>query len=72
MTYRQTISWIFYAVAIASQEKPADVKGISMIADGVNHAVSTQKELNLAIAWLLKTQLIKEERKKYALTKKDT
>ena len=70
MTDRQIISWIFYAVAVASQEKPADIKGISMVADGINHAIPTQKELKLAIAWLLKEQLIKEEGKKYSLTKK--
>jgi hypothetical protein len=65
MTDRQIISWIFYAVAMASQERPVDIKGISMAADGINHAIPTQKELQLALAWLLKEKLIKEEQKKY-------
>lgn len=38
MTQAQTYSWIFYAVALASQQEPADYAGIETVADGINHA----------------------------------
>ena len=69
MTERQIISWIFLAIALASQKAPVDLKGISMIADGINHAVPTQKEMNLSLAWLLKNKLIQQADSKYQLTK---
>lgn len=70
MTEIQTNSWIFLAIAIASQKEPIDIKGISQIADGINHAVPTQKELKSSIGWLVSHGYIKEQNSKYALTKK--
>jgi hypothetical protein len=54
MKEEQVISWIFLAIAIASQNEPTDYKSISMVADGINHAVPTQKELKNSITWLIK------------------
>ncbi|MES1223393.1 MAG: hypothetical protein ABUT20_48305 [Bacteroidota bacterium] len=70
MTEIQTNSWIFLAIAIASQKEPVDIKGISQIADGINHAVPTQKELKSSINWLINSGYIKAENSKYTLTKK--
>ena len=70
MTDNQIISWIFLAIAIASQKELADIRGISMIADGINHAVPTEKEIQLSVSWLLKNGQIEKQGKKYKLTKK--
>ena len=70
MTKNQTISWIFLATAGASQTKPADIKGISQIADGVNHAIPTEKEMKTSLAWLEENGWIEKKNSNYQLTKK--
>ncbi|HSC55414.1 MAG TPA: hypothetical protein VLC98_17425 [Phnomibacter sp.] len=69
MKESEIISWIFLALALASQKELADVKNISMIADGINHAIPTEKELRLSVSWLLKNNLIEKQDSKYRLTK---
>ncbi len=66
----QTISWIFLATALATSKQPTDVNGISSVADGINHAIPTQKELQTSIAWLIKHGLILKQGKNYELTSK--
>ena len=68
--HSELISWIFLAIAMASETEPADLKEISMIADGINHAVPTHKELQTAISWLMNKELINKVGKNYILTKK--
>jgi len=68
MTESQIISWIFLAIAMGSQKTAIDYSGISMIADGINHAVPTQKEMQLSIKWLLKKEMIIKKNKSYALS----
>jgi hypothetical protein len=70
MTDTQTISWIFLATAIATNTKPTDIGGISSVADGINHAVPTQKELQTSISWLTTQGLIIKQGKNYELTSK--
>ena len=70
MTDIQTISWIFLATALATNTKPTDINGISSVADGINHAVPTQKELQTSISWLLRNELIIKQGKNYELTLK--
>jgi len=70
MTDKQTISWIFLATALATNTKPTDMDGISSLADGINHAVPTHKELQTSIAWLTKHGLIVKQGKNYELTDK--
>lgn len=70
MKEEQIISWIFLAVALASNNEPSDIKGISIVADGINHAVSTQKELRLSFSWLANHGLIQKLENKYELTQK--
>lgn len=62
------ISWIFLAIVIASENAPADYKSIMQIADGINHAVPTDKEMQTSIKWLLQNDLILKNGKKYSLT----
>ena len=66
----QTISWIFLATALATNTKPTDISGISSVADGINHAVPTQKELQTSISWLTTHGLIIKQGKNYELTSK--
>ncbi|MBK6840046.1 MAG: hypothetical protein IPG90_18650 [Bacteroidetes bacterium] len=48
--------------------KPTDMNGISSVADGINHAVPTHKELQTSIAWLIKNGLIVKQGRNYELT----
>lgn len=70
MTEGQTTSWIFLATAIASQTESADYDSISNVADGINHAVPTHKELHTSLTWLTKNDLIAKSGSKYKLTGK--
>lgn len=70
MTKNQTLSWIFLATVMASQKKPADIKAISQIADGINHAVPTEKEMKTSLAWLEENEWIEKKNTSYQLTKK--
>jgi len=63
------ISWIFLSIAYGSQKEPIDYRGISQIADGINHAIPNQKELQLSVKWLLTTGLITNVSKRFELTK---
>lgn len=68
MNEPQTISWIFLATAMASQVEPAKFSDITQIADGINHAVPTHKELQSSIGWLVDNNLVLKQANKYTLT----
>ena len=68
MTEAQTFSWIFYAVAQASQSDSVSYSGIESVADGINHAVPTQKEMQISLAWAVAQNLIQKEGKRFRLT----
>jgi predicted transcriptional regulator len=68
MTERKIISWIFLSIAMASESAPAGYRDISYIADGINHAVPTQNEMQNSIEWLLNRDLILKKSKFYTLT----
>jgi predicted transcriptional regulator len=70
MTAEQTISWIFLSIAVSSEINPADFIVISMIADGINHAVPNHKELQASISWLMGKGLVLKHSKKYELSEK--
>jgi predicted transcriptional regulator len=63
-----TVSWIFLAIALSSQKSPVDIKRISQVADGINHAVPDRTELQNSISWLLKKNLIVKINNKYSLS----
>jgi hypothetical protein len=65
-----TISWIFLSIAIGSQIEPIKFNEISMIADGINHSIPSEKEIRNSIIYLLKNEYIIKIEKKYSLTNK--
>ena len=70
MTTSQTISWIFFATVLASLLEPSNYRGISSIADGLNHAVPTHKELQTSLSWLVKHDFVEKTGTKYSVTQK--
>ena len=70
MTEIETTSWILLATALASQKEPCDINSISMIADGINHSIPTEKELRTSLTWLINKGLVLKQGKKYRLTVK--
>ena len=68
----KTISWIFLATSLASEVTPAKLDSISTIADGINHAVPTQKELQYSIRWLTIKNLVIKESGRYNLSEDGT
>jgi predicted transcriptional regulator len=57
------------SIAIGSQAEPITFSGISFVADGINHAIPSHKELQTAISWLTKNSLIIKNGRRYNLTK---
>lgn len=70
MRDEKTNSWIFLAVGMASNDSPITFNSVIDIADGINHAVPTHKELQNAFKWLLNQELLSKEGKKYRITDK--
>ena len=68
MDKTSTISWIFFAVALASEKSPVSFNEISNVADGINHAVPNHKEIQDSISWLLSKKLVLKTSKKYELS----
>ena len=68
MTLAQTYSWIFYAIGLASNDGPAKHGAIEQVADVINHAVPTQKEIRSSISWLASEGLVQKEGRGYALS----
>ena len=66
----RTISWIYLAISMASKNELADFNSISMLADGINHAIPTQKEIETSISWLTHKGLVTKVGNKYKLTSK--
>jgi hypothetical protein len=70
MIETRTYAWIMYALAGASQNEPANFAAISQVADGINHAVPTHKELQLSLEWLMGNGLAQKQGSRYLLTEK--
>jgi len=64
----RTYAWIFYAVEMASGREPADYAAISEMADGINHAVPSHRELQASLAWLREAGLVAQYGRRYAVT----
>lgn len=58
------------AIGMATESAPADLKGISMIADGINHAIPTHREMQTSLGWLIDKGFVTIQEKKYNLTLK--
>lgn len=70
MTDQQIKSWILLATSIASQMQPTDFAGISMIADGLNHAIPTHKEIQSSMLYFIQRGFVEKTGSKYFLTPK--
>lgn len=70
MTENQITSWIFLATAVASQVEPANFNSIAEIADGINHAIPTDRELQSSLIWLARNGLVTKTGSNYNLTAK--
>ncbi|WP_309387902.1 hypothetical protein, partial [Cerasicoccus frondis] len=68
MTEAQIYSWIFYAASAVGAEKGVKHREIESVADGINHAVPTQKEISSSMKWLESKGLLRKEGKKVLLT----
>ena len=68
MTEAQTYSWIFYALAAVQNCEGASFEDIEAVADGINHAVPTQKEMTSSLDWVESKGLIERAGKKILLT----
>ncbi len=68
MTNAQIYSWIFYATALASEQSPAKWADVSLLADGINHAVPTHKEMQGAMSFCIEQGLIRSAGKRVELT----
>ena len=64
----RTISWIFYALNGASGNCGAKCRSISDVADGINHAVPTQQEMNESLKWLCQNNLAIKVGSHYTVT----
>ena len=64
----QTISWIFLALAIASQNAPANCTEISNVADGINKLKPLESEIEDSLVWLEKESLVLKNGKEYWLS----
>ena len=68
MDEARTTAWIMYALALASQREPANFAAISSVADGINHAVPTHKELKSSLNWLIANGMAQKLGSGYMLT----
>lgn len=68
MDEARTKAWIMYALELASQAGPANFAAISQVADGINHAVPTQKELRSSLSWLVSRELVQKRGSGYQIT----
>jgi predicted transcriptional regulator len=53
---------------MASGKEPAKYRDIECVADGINHAIPTQKEIRASITWLISEGLVQSQSKKYSLS----
>lgn len=63
----RTVSWIFTAIAMASETEPADFNTISLVADGINHAVPSHQEMQRAVSWLIQKGLVDKVGSRFTL-----
>ncbi len=61
-------AWIFYAISGASGRSPASMRDIQLVADGINHAVPTERELQVAISFLIGAGLVERTGRLLRLT----
>ena len=68
MNESQTNSWIFLAAGMGGHREPVTFKSIVGVADGINHAVPTSRELQAAFKWLSGHGLVRKVGLGFSLT----
>jgi hypothetical protein len=68
MTEAQTYAWIFYAASAAARNQAAKHREIEAVADGINHAVPTHKEMAISFKWTESKGLLQRVGKMIQLT----
>ena len=68
MTENQVNSWIFLAAVTGNNNGPVTFRSIKGIADAINHAVPTEKELQTAFKWLTARGLMLKVGKGFEVT----
>ena len=68
MTEANTYSWIFFAIAAISQQGAVKLSEVTPVADGINHAIPTQKEIRNSLSWLEGQSLVEREGKRVLVT----
>lgn len=64
MTNAEIYAWIFLSIG----KQPTSLRDIIAVADGINHAIPTYKELQVSFSWLQAHELVRKEGKHYLLT----
>ena len=70
MTEAQTVSWIFLATALASQKGAVRTEEIIHVADFINRAIPTYKEMSMSLRRLIEEGYLDKTGKKYMLTER--
>lgn len=68
MDEARTYAWILYSLAGSSQQALASFAAISKVADGINHAVPTNKEMQASLKWLMENGMAQKQGSGYQLT----
>ena len=66
MINEHTYAWVFLSIS----KEPCKLDEIIGLADAINHAIPTQKELQSSLGWLITNQYILKNGKSYQLSKK--
>jgi hypothetical protein len=64
MTESQTIAWILLCVP----DKPGTLQNIIAMADAINHAIPTHRELQTSLGWLQARGLVSKQGRCYSVT----
>ena len=57
MTFAKTYAWILYFIALASSKIAASRREIEPVADAINHAFPTDREITASVKWLSEKDL---------------
>jgi hypothetical protein len=64
MTESQTFAWILLSVP----ESPGTLQDIIAMADGINHAIPSHRELQTSLGWLQARGLVRKEGRRFCTT----
>jgi hypothetical protein len=70
MKWEWSDAWLLLSIKLASGGKGADLKGIIMIGDRINHAIFTVKEIKSGLEKLISIDYVKIKNNRFFLTGK--